>query len=428
MKKLILSTTALLCSLGLFAQTGTWSGQLEIGDSHLMLEFTFDGDQCTLAVPAQGAKGISAQLSKPLPGMISIQVPMIGASFDGLMKSNELIEGTFRQNGLTLPLRLSPGVQQRRRPQTPVGPFPYTTEEVSWSNGDATLSGTLTLPKEFSLSTPVVVLVTGSGMQNRDEELMEHKPFAVLADALARQGIATLRYDDRGCAQSTGNFQTATTYDFRDDAFGGITLLRQRGFRRVGVMGHSEGGTIALLLASEGKVDFAISLAGMALSGKETLIQQNRDIMLASQVPQATVDLYCQALDEIFTATINNKGFTNANAYKGLGPQLQNNLYAVVDQAQSPWFRSFLAINPEKELKKIHCPLLALNGTKDIQVNAERNLAVIQQEVPQATVRSFPDLNHLFQHCTTGMVNEYIEIEETISPEVIQTIIGWIKK
>ena len=360
--------------------------------------------------------------------MISIQVPMIGASFDGLMKSNELIEGTYRQNGLTLPLRLSPGVQQRRRPQTPVGPFPYTTEEVSWSNGDATLSGTLTLPKEFSLSTPVVVLVTGSGMQNRDEELMEHKPFAVLADALARQGIATLRYDDRGCAQSTGNFQTATTYDFRDDAFGGITLLRQRGFRRVGVMGHSEGGTIALLLASEGKVDFAISLAGMALSGKETLIQQNRDIMLASQMPQATVDLYCQALDEIFTATINNKGFTNANAYKGLGPQLQNNLYAVVDKAQSPWFKSFLALNPEKELKKIHCPLLALNGTKDIQVNAERNLAVIQQEVPQATVRSFPDLNHLFQHCTTGMVNEYIEIEETISPEVIQTIIGWIKK
>lgn len=429
MKKFCLCLTALLCNIYLFAQTGTWSGKLEIGNEQLNLEFTFDGDQCSLAVPAQGTKGIPTQLSKPLPGMISIKVPMIAATFDGLQKSETLIEGTFRQNGLVLPLRLTPGVQQHHRPQTPVPPFPYTTEEVTWTNGNATLSGTLTFPKDFNLqTTPVVVLVSGSGMQNRDEELMEHKPFAVIADALARQGIATLRYDDRGCAQSTGDFKTATTYDFRDDALGGIKLLKNRGFKRVGVMGHSEGGTIALLLAADEKVDFAISMAGMAISGKETLIQQNRDIMLASQMPENTVNLYCQAMDEIYTAVLNQRVFSNYQAYASLDKSLVNNLYTIVQQAETPWFKAFLGLNAEPELKEIHCPLLALNGNKDIQVNAERNLNAIRQNVPSATVRSFPDLNHLFQHCTTGMVSEYIEIEETISPEVIQTIIDWIKQ
>lgn len=429
MKKILILLLVLSVSnLLLNAQTGVWSGALEVGGSKLELEFSFNDDGCQLSVPAQGAKGIRTQLTKPFPGMVSIQIPLIGASYDGLMKSDTLIEGTYRQNGMTLPLRLTPNSKQRLRPQTPTAPFPYTTEEVSWSVADATLSGTLTLPEKYNKNTPVVVMVTGSGLQNRDEELMEHKPFAVLADALARQGIATLRYDDRGFGRSTGNGVTATTYDFRDDALGGISLLRQRGFSRVGIMGHSEGGTIALLIAADGKVDFAISLAGMAVSGKETLIQQNRDILTLSQVPASLVDLYSQALDEIFTAAIKQRPFNNYDAYKGLGENLLTNLRAVDQQARSTWFNAFLNIDASAELKKIRCPLLALNGTKDIQVNHEINLQAIQQAVPQATIRRFEGLNHLFQHCTTGMVTEYIEIEETISPEVIESIIQWIKQ
>ena len=256
------------------AQTGTWSGKLDVQGTKLSLVFHLDGDNPTMDSPDQGAKGIPVQIERNSYGGINIKIPSIGASYEGIYMVHQVV-GTFKQAGMSLPLTLIPGEDKPKRPQTPKSPFPYATEEVSFMNGDVALNGTLVLPEGYTRTTPVLIMVTGSGQQNRDEELFEHKPFAVIADALARAGIATLRYDDRGFDGYEGNINDCTTEDFKNDALSGIELLRTR-FDRVGVLGHSEGGTIALMLAAEQKVDFVVSLAGMVVSGAETLFRHNR--------------------------------------------------------------------------------------------------------------------------------------------------------
>ena len=278
---------------------GVWSGKVEVRQGvslGLVFRFSEDG-RCTLDVPDQGARGIPAQATATMVG-IKITVPSIGAAFEGVRLAKG-ISGSFTQHGVSFPLTLSAGEPQLNRPQTPQGPFPYQTEEVSFCNGDATLRGTLTLPEGCTHQTPVLLLITGSGQQNRDEEIFEHRPFAVIADYLARKGIATLRYDDRGFGESTGDVLSATTEDFKEDARAGIDLLRGR-FARVGVLGHSEGGTIALMLAAEGKVDFVVSLAGMVVSGARTLLAQNRAALLQAGLPENQIILYCDALAKAF--------------------------------------------------------------------------------------------------------------------------------
>ena len=283
------------------AQEGTWNGELNVMGNKVPLVFNFSTNGCTIDSPSQGVNGIQAEKTVKDDGTISVKVGMIGATFEGKMTDGE-IKGTYVQNGFPLPLTLKPGKLVVKRPQTPVPPFPYKEESVSFTNAQYTFNGTLTLPENYSKNTPVVLMVTGSGQQNRDEELFSHKPFAVIADALARQGIASLRYDDRGWGDKSVNFADFTTDDFRQDAAAAIPLLRKR-FNKVGILGHSEGGTIAMMLAAEGKADFIVSLAGMAISGKETLIMQNRQAMTAIGLPKETVDSYCnsisKALDEI---------------------------------------------------------------------------------------------------------------------------------
>ena len=197
-------------------QAGAWSGAIEIQGTSLMLVFNISDDACTLDVPDQGAKGIPAMASMTALGALHVEVPAIGASFEGFLLGKKIV-GTFTQRGSTFPLTLAPGVPQRNRPQTPKPPFPYVTEEVSFSNGDAVLKGTLVLPEGVNRQTQVLLMVTGSGWQDRDETLYEHKPFAVIADYLARQGIATLRYDDRGFGESTGDIVNCTTEDLKND-------------------------------------------------------------------------------------------------------------------------------------------------------------------------------------------------------------------
>ena len=248
--------------------------------------------------PDQGAKGIPIQVDRSSSGSISIKIPSIGASYQGLWLVKQIM-GTFTQHGNSFPLTLVPGEPKRSRPQTPVAPFPYTTEDVSFANGDTVLKGTLVLPEGCSRKTPVLVMVTGSGLQNRDEELFDHKPFAVIADAFARAGIATLRYDDRGFGESSGDIINCTTEDLKNDALAGIRLLRGR-FDRIGVIGHSEGGTIALMLAAEGQADFIVSLSGAVISGAETLLWQNRIALAAAGLPAKTVDTYCSLLESAF--------------------------------------------------------------------------------------------------------------------------------
>lgn len=408
------------------AQTGTWSGKLDIQGNKLSLVFHLDDDTPTMDSPDQGVKGIPVEVERPGAGKIIIRIPSLGAKYEGQWIIRQ-IAGTFTQMNVSLPLTLNPGEDKPERPQTPAGPFPYATEEVSFNNGDVVLNGTLVLPEGYSRQTPALVMVTGSGIQNRDEEIFEHKPFAVIADALARAGIASLRYDDRGFKGYAGNLNDCTTEDFKNDALAGMELLR-KSFDRVGVLGHSEGGTIAMMLAAENKTDFIISLAGMVISGAETLLWQNRLALISAGLPESYVDKYCKLLSEAFAAIANGGIIPSADKYD-LPDALKQNYSAGLAQLQTSYMKYFLTLDTRPLLGKITCPVLALNGTKDIQVEHESNLNPLRRGLngnAKNIIEKVDGTNHLFQHCETGAVTEYREIEETISPDVLSMIIKWL--
>ena len=420
---------AILCLMASVAkaQKGSWSGELNIQGIKLPLVFNFTDDGCTIDSPSQGAKGIKAEKSITPEGKLKVTAGMIGASFEGTMEE-QTITGTFTQNGMSLPLTLKPGEQKNNRPQTPVPPFPYITEEVTFSNGDITLNGTLTLPEGWDKNTKAVVMVTGSGQQNRDEEIFDHKPFAVIADALARKGIASLRYDDRGWGNKAIRFTDFTTDDFKQDAAAGIDLLRRK-FKTVGVIGHSEGGTIALMLASEGKTDFVVSLAGMTISGKQTLLNQNIDALRSIGLQEETVEKYSEVISDIFDKVAAGQ---DIDEYLK-GAENMENFKPIIDHAKklltSPYMRHFITKDIHNSLPTIKCPVLALNGKKDTQVAYKQNLEVLENGLTNCSHETvaYDNLNHLFQHCTNGSIVEYHQIEETISQEVLDKIISWIK-
>ncbi|MDO4335725.1 MAG: alpha/beta hydrolase, partial [Bacteroidales bacterium] len=425
MKRNLLLIVNLLCGMLLaFPQSGTWSGNLKVQGMKLPLVFHLDGDKPTMDSPAQGAEGIPVNVTRIEPDSIHISIPSIMGSFGGRCDKDE-ITGIFTQRGARFPLVLQQVANKQARPQTPRPPFPYSQEEVSFSNGDATLKGTLTLPEGYGRATPVVIMITGSGLQNRDEEIFGHKPFAVIADRLARNGVASLRYDDRGFGESTGDAVNSTTEDFMRDALAGIGLLRER-FDKVGVLGHSEGATIALMLGADRKVDFIVSLAAMAISGRETLMDQNRHALSQSGFPQEVVEEYCSLLSSAFDG---DSTLAQRLESSGLPKELRQNLQLVAQQVSQPYLRYFLAMNVADVVGRIKCPVLALNGTKDTQVDSSKNLEVLKKGLPAGKkneIRSLEDLNHLFQHCTTGNPDEYALIEETISPEVLEIITRWI--
>lgn len=416
-----------VAAVTLKAQTGAWTGKLKVSGVELALIFNIGEESATLDVPDQGAKDIPVEVSRDAVGGITLNVPAINASFKGLW-AGKVIAGTFTQHGMSFPMTLTPGAPVVRRPQTPVGPFPYTTEEVSFSNGDAVLKGTLTMPADCDRKTPVLVMVTGSGLQNRDEELFGHKPFAVIADAFARAGIATLRYDDRGFGESTGDVVLCTTEDLKNDALAGVKLLRDR-FERVGVIGHSEGGTIALMLAGERQVDFAVSLAGMIVSGAETLLAQNRRALESAGLPESEVEAFARLLSDTFTAIRTRAPLPSADDYD-ITDALRKNYAAALPSFRTPYMEFFLGLDLSASLSGITCPVMALNGAKDTQVQCDRNIAALKAGLPsnsRSVIRAEDGLNHLFQHCVTGEVSEYKNIEETFSPEVLSEMIAWIK-
>ena len=425
MKKAFSIITALLIAVSASAQTGTWSGNLDVDGMKLTLVFHFGGEP-TMDSPDQGARGIKIQVERNEMGKITINIPVIAATYEGFWLNGRIV-GTFSQMRQVFPLTLIPGEISLNRPQTPKEPFPYTTEEVEFSNGDVTLRGTLVLPEACSRQTPVLLFVTGSGAQNRDEELFEHRPFAVIADALAREGIATLRYDDRGVGESTGVFKSSTTEDFKNDAISGVKYLRER-FDKVGVIGHSEGGTIALMLSAANQVDFAVSLAGMVVSGAETLVWQNRIALAGAGYSQSTIDVYCKALGKMFDV-IAHGGMMPLVDELDLPDVLKKYLLMVLNQLQSPYMKQFVSIDVRQSLGAIRCPVLALNGTKDNQVDYRSNLQALRDDLPEDSrnvIEPVDGVNHLFQHCETGSVQEYREIEETFAPEVLELMIRWL--
>ena len=387
---------------------GTWHGTLKLNAMKLSIVMHFSDNACTLDSPDQGAKGIKGEVREITAEKVDVAFPTLNATYTGVLKDGK-IEGTFTQMGYKLPLVLEEGQPVRIRPQTPQPPFPYQTEEVSFVNTEdsASLAGTLTYPVGYNSKrkVPVVIMVTGSGLQNRDEELFEHKPFLVIADFLARNGIASLRYDDRGAGLSTGDIENVTTEGFCRDAAAGIAFLRKTGhFSKIGVLGHSEGGSIAFMLAAQKKCDFIVSMAGPGLRGDSIIVEQTNELLRQQGQPE--------------TMTVRQMRLT------------------MLLQKTNPWYDYFVDFDPAPVIKQIKCPALLLNGDKDSQVMAASNIPVIRallsdnekHQLPDnQVIKVYPGLNHLFQHCTTGMPAEYGSIEETISEEVLHDIAEWIK-
>ena len=386
---------------------GAWSGKLDLGVAKLTLVLHLEQADGYVAVsldsPDQGAKGIGAYKEYLSDDSLAFKIEHLNMTYRARLKDGKL-NGTFWQNGLSLPLVLTRGEPIVNRPQYPQPPYPYETEEVTFRNeaDGATLAGTLTWPVGYDRQTKkkptVVLLVTGSGQQNRDEELMSHKPFLVIADYLARQGIATLRYDDRSTGASVGGeVKNATTEDFMRDAAAGLDFLRgMESFSKIGLLGHSEGGAIAFMLGARKKTDFIISLAGPGVKGDTLLAAQSNSILALSGMPASmTVEKYRQQ-------------------------------QAVKDM---PWLKWFIDYDPSDDISGSHCPVFALNGSADTQVISTLNLTAIRRLLPQSKkklIKEYPGLNHLFQHCTTGLPTEYATIEETISPDVLSDIAKWV--
>ena len=365
-------------------------------------------------------------------------------SFKGTFNTDgSRLTGHWTQNALPLPLllkRQSGPPKPPPRPQTPQPPYPYDVREITIENpaDGVTLAGTLTFPNVDSRTVPAVILICGSGPHDRDETLFGHKPFLVLADHLTRQGIAVFRYDKRGIGKSTGNYATATSADFASDAaavFAHLKTLPAIDPKRIGLCGHSEGSTIAFMLASENPdIAFVVSLAGVGVRMDTLLERQRADILKAMKQPQ---NPRLETLNREAIALAREQGDTpaaRAAAEKILAKMGLPKAAAKAQLAQlfSPWMLSILRYEPRPTLEKVKCPVLALNGSKDTQVAADLNLPALRAGLeaggghPDITTTTLPGLNHLFQKCTTGAPAEYAKIEETLSPDALKIISDWI--
>lgn len=437
---LVLTLIAALSNLTCLALNGDWRGELTLGPTKLPLVFHFSEDAeggclCTIDSPMQGAKGIPATVTFCTTDSIAIEIKAIGGSYSGKI-INDKLDGYFSQMGHSFPLLLTPEKSiYERRPQTPKEPFPYTTTETTFTSADGTLlSATLTTPQQISETTPVVVLVTGSGPQNRDEELFDHRPFAVIADWLARNGIASLRYDDRGVGKSKGSFSTADIDDFKADAAAAVKSLRDmKRFGKIGVVGHSEGGTIAFMLAADGDADFAVSLAGAFAKGKDIILSQNIHTLDQLNISQKEKDDAISLISRVFDDIIDGKSYGDikideyiSSGNLDIPPMVLASLKQNIADSKGSHFQKLLSLDPSQWLGNIKIPVLALNGSLDSQVESSVNLGQLRKYLPAAEIKEYTGLNHMFQHANTGEITEYEQIEETISPEVLTDITDFI--
>jgi len=403
---LILMLTASV-QVGAQSLDGTWKGVLTVGPQKLtlILHVSEAERSAKLDVMEQGAKGLPLTVNVMENDSLNVAMTQIGLHYAGRLR-NGVIEGTFSQNSFTTQLIFNKDEVVLKRPQEPKPPFPYRIEEVKFDHKEAnvTLAGTMTFPEGYKegQKVPVVLMVTGSGPQNRDEELMGHKPFLVLADRLARHGIASLRYDDRGTGLSTGDFSSATTAALATDALAGIKYLRSlKKFSCVGILGHSEGGSIAYMLGAGGNADFIVSLAGPACKVDTLMMLQLNKL---SRLQGAKEDV------------VHNVAETR---------QL------LLSQDGGPWMKAFLNMDFSQFLKSVKCPVMALGGSNDLNVPAEFNMQSLKNGLPHNSknvIKIYPGLNHLFQHSSTGNPLDYVNIEETMSEEVMNDVCTWINK
>ena len=441
MKKILFIFGALFLVLGAYAQdfAGFWHGLAQVGPQTLRITFDLKNSDGTwsgaMQSPDQSPQWIPMSGVAAAGDTLKIQIAPIGFSYTGVLNGG-MIRGTFTQTGNTFPLDLARDEVVLNRPQEPKPPYPYAVEEVKFSNHVAgiTLVGTLTSPADGG-ACPVVILVSGTGAQDRDETIATHRPFAVIADYLTRRGIAVLRCDDRGTGESEGNYALATIQDFATDTEAAIEYIKTRkrfSAAPLGIIGHSQGGMVALMLAAGGKADFIVTLAGPGVDGRKLLEMQQIAIVKASGAPDSFLVPYSRKMHEAVSAILrleNRAELRDTLTTLFAGTSLEGSAETIVAQLATPEIRSFLRFDPAVYFPAVKCPVLALNGEKDLQVPAGPNLDGFRNGLKhneKATIRSCSGLNHLFQTATTGLPAEYGTIEETFSPLVLQEMADWI--
>jgi pimeloyl-ACP methyl ester carboxylesterase len=457
---LLISAGTAMAQRSLKDIVGSWTGKLTEGGTELSMVFSFtmteaDTLKATLDVPAQGAVNLPLGRVTFADDTLTVDAPMIKGQYRGVFSGDSTLTGTWMQLGrqYALDLKRNAAPIKYNRPQEPVPPYPYKEEEVTFRNEveNFDLAGTLTLP-DGAGPFPAVVMITGSGQEDRNETVFAHKPFLVIADYLTRNGIAVLRYDDRGFGESKGNAANATSLSFADDAAAAVAYLLRRpeiNPKKIGLAGHSEGGLIAPIVASKNNnIAFIVSLAGLGVSGYDILSKQTRDILAASGKSAKEIEEAWSTNSNLFKIVMTQpdqrkaakeamEWFSKDLDSKGLTPDERKEQMAGfaqgIGQVNNPWMRYFLSTDPAAFWKEVKCPVLALNGDKDLQVNYELNLPAIKAAIISGGNKKvktvvLPGHNHLFQHCTTGAVEEYTTIEETFSPEALAIITSWIKK
>ena len=439
---------------------GIWEGKLKVPGIEIRIVCKIsknpDGSlTATLDSPDQGVTGIPVEKVMVKDNTLYLEINSVGGIFEGKISSDFFtIEGHWKQSGQTLPLtvkRVDKAVEMLR-PQEPKKPYPYIEEEVVYENKEAeiTLKGTLTLPPGKS-SLSVVLLITGSGPQDRNEAIAGHRPFLILADYLTRQGIAVLRVDDRGVGESTGDFSQATSEDFASDVLAGVEYLKtckEIDPNKIGLIGHSEGGIIAPMVAAKSSdVAFIVLMAGTGLTGEEILYLQGALISRAMGISEEDIAKNRQFNEKIFSLI--KEGNDEKTIEEKLRQMFMEDWEKMSDEKKeqigdpgvflkvqlqsllSPWFKFFLTYDPKPTLSKVKCPVLAINGEKDLQVPSKENLSAIEEALVAGgnknfTIKELPGLNHLFQTAQIGLPAEYAKIEETISPIALKIIGDWI--
>ena len=460
MKKYAFIISILFLATSTFAQniTGTWNGLLKVQGMQLRLVFhinkTDQGLDAKMDSPDQGAYGIAVSKIEYGEQELTIEVTNIGLKYTGTFMTDSIV-GTFTQMGQSIPLVLKHEEAKKelvKRPQDPTPPFPYTEKEVTFENkaDHITLAGTLTLPSENG-KYPAVILITGSGPQDRNEEIFGHKPFLIIADYLSRNGIAVLRYDDRGTGKSSGDFKTATSNDFAKDVESALDFLKTQkniDIKKIGLAGHSEGGLIAPIVATQRPdVDFIILLAGPGIRGDKILLAQQKligkvsglndeDIAAQQKINRKIFDLIINAADtsglkKQISDLITKTGDENPDMTVPPGMDKANFIKMQVNAITTPWMVNFIKYDPAPTLEMVKCPVLALNGENDLQVPPKENLPVIEAALKKAgnknvTIKELPGLNHLFQPSETGNPADYGKIEETFSPVALKIMADWI--
>lgn len=464
MKQLVVLFLLLGGTVTAFAQqiTGDWIGTLETPAGKLPVVFHIlkEGKhyRSVMDSPEQGVTGIVMDETVVDKHHVRLKLAKAGIEYSADLK-NGILTGTFSQMGMQLPLNMERMNEEAkeavamRRPQEPKPPFPYHSEDVVFRNHEAgvELHGTLTLPLKKE-RCPVVVLVSGSGPQDRNETILGHQPFLVIADYLTRRGIGVLRYDDRGAGQSTGNFAAATTFDFAGDAEAAVSFLKMRpdvDASHIGIVGHSEGGLIAPIVAARNKnVDFIVLLAGPGLSGGDILLRQQQLIGRANGAAEEDLTNMKElngrifgiirgsddpdAIREELTGLLNHSYDDLPESEKN-GQTKEEYAQSAIRQLTTPWMLGFIRFDPAETLRKVSCPVLAMNGSLDLQVPPKENLEAIARNLEKAgntnvRIVELEKLNHLFQECSTGAPSEYAKIEQTIAPKALETLGNWIEE